>query len=80
MNLQIAANRLTAIAKKEASEEGGSGVSVTIAAISAADAMLKDDITANKVSRSQPTNHPHQSHCDCARLLSHLEMLPSAFS
>ncbi len=31
--------------------EGGSGVSVTIAVISAADAMLKDDITANKVCR-----------------------------
>ncbi|BDA46322.1 probable methylthioribose-1-phosphate isomerase at N-terminal half [Coccomyxa sp. Obi] len=48
VNLQIAANRLSAIAKKEASEEGGSGLSVTVAVISAADAMLKEDITANK--------------------------------
>lgn len=49
MNLQIAANRLCAIAKKEAAIEGGSAVSVVIAVITAADAMLKDDITANKV-------------------------------
>ncbi|CAL8462461.1 g1994 [Coccomyxa elongata] len=48
VNLQIAANRLSAIAEKEASEEGGSGLSVTVAVISAADAMLKEDITANK--------------------------------
>lgn len=49
VNLRIAAERLLEIAQKEADVEGGSGFSVTIAVISAADAMLKDDIAANKV-------------------------------
>ncbi len=61
MNLQIAANRLSVIAKKEASEEGGSGLSVTVAVISAADAMLKDDITANKVCIDCPSPVKHTS-------------------
>ncbi|CAK0750881.1 hypothetical protein CVIRNUC_002025 [Coccomyxa viridis] len=48
VNLQIAATRLSAVAKKEAAVEGGSGLSVAIAVITAADAMMKDDIAANK--------------------------------
>ena len=35
---------------KEAAVEGGSGLSVAIAVITAADAMMKDDIAANKAS------------------------------
>lgn len=54
VNLQIAATRLSAVARKEAAVEGGSGLSVAVAVISAADAMMKDDIAANKVrNRSQ---------------------------
>ena len=48
MNLQIAATRLSAVARKEAAIEGGSGLSVAVAVISAADAMMRDDIAANK--------------------------------
>ena len=48
VNLQIAATRLSAVARKEAGIEGGSGLSVAVAVISAADAMMKDDIAANK--------------------------------
>ena len=50
VNLQIAATRLSAVAKNEAAVEGGSGLSVAIAVITAADAMMKDDIAANKAS------------------------------
>lgn len=49
MNLRIAADRLTSIAKKEAAEAGATGVSVALAVITAGDAMLKEDIAANKV-------------------------------
>lgn len=48
VNLQIAATRLSAEAKREAAVEGGSGLSVAVAVIAAADAMMKDDIAANK--------------------------------
>lgn len=48
VNLQIAATRLSAVARKEAVIEGGSGLSVAVAVITAADAMMKDDIAANK--------------------------------
>ncbi len=58
MNLQIAATRLSAVARREAAVEGGSGLSVAVAVIAAADAMMKDDIAANKArqpcSPSQP--------------------------
>ncbi len=56
MNLQIAATRLSAVAKKEAAVEGGSGLSVAIAVITAADAMMKDDIAANKAGQDATLN------------------------
>ena len=56
MNLQIAATRLSAVAKNEAAVEGGSGLSVAIAVITAADAMMKDDIAANKAGLDSTLN------------------------
>ena len=56
MNLQIAATRLSAVAKNEAAVEGGSGLSVAIAVITAADAMMKDDIAANKAGQDATLN------------------------
>jgi hypothetical protein len=49
VNLRIAADNLTAIAKREAGVPGASAISVTLAVITTADAMLKEDIAANKV-------------------------------
>ena len=65
MNLQIAATRLSAVARKEAAGEGGSGLSVAIAVITAADAMMKDDIAANKASH---INHSGIVHPLCRSL------------
>ena len=49
VNLRIAADGMSDIAAREAAVPGASAVSVTLAVITAADAMLKEDIAANKV-------------------------------
>lgn len=81
VNLADAARKLTWLAQQEAAQEDASPESVTLAVVSAAEAMLEDDIAANRVRFSDPAALlalpplPHHKVSDILHILHILHIL-----